>query len=60
MEVYTALVIVHVVLFAYWLGGDWGVYVNARYVADPQLPLDERRREPSPPHSGRRSTSPIS
>ena len=44
MNVYTVLVIVHVVLFAYWLGGDWGVYVNAKYVADPKLPLDERRR----------------
>lgn len=44
MNVYTVLVIVHVLLFAYWLGGDWGVYVNAKYVADPKLPLDERRR----------------
>lgn len=44
MDVYTVLVIVHVVLFAYWLGGDWGVYVNAKYVADAKLPLDERRR----------------
>ena len=34
MTAYTLLVIVHVLLFAYWLGADWGVYVNSRYVAD--------------------------
>lgn len=44
INAYTILVIVHVVLFAYWLGGDWGVYVNAKYVADAKLSLDERRR----------------
>jgi hypothetical protein len=33
-----------VILFAYWLGADWGVYVNSRYVADSHLSLDERRR----------------
>lgn len=44
MSAHTVLVIVHVVLFAYWLGGDWGVYVNAKYVADAKLPLEERRR----------------
>jgi hypothetical protein len=44
MTAYTLLVIVHVLLFAYWLGADWGVYVNSRYVADSRLSLDERRR----------------
>lgn len=44
INLYTILVIVHVVLFAYWLGGDWGVYVNAKYVADSKLPLAERIR----------------
>jgi hypothetical protein len=44
MSAYTILVIVHVLLFAYWLGADWGVYVNSRYVADAKLPLDERLR----------------
>ena len=44
MTAYTLLVIVHVLLFAYWLGADWGVYVNSRYVADSRLPFDERRR----------------
>lgn len=41
---YLLLVVVHVLLFAYWLGADWGVYVTARYVADPELSLEERRR----------------
>jgi len=41
---YLLLVVVHVLLFAYWLGADWGVYVTSRYVADPQLSLEERRR----------------
>lgn len=41
---YLLLVVVHVLLFAYWLGADWGVYVTSRYVADPKLSLDERRR----------------
>jgi hypothetical protein len=41
---YLLLVVVHVLLFAYWLGADWGVYVTSRYVADPKLSLEERRR----------------
>lgn len=44
MSGYTILVVVHVLLFAYWLGADWGVFVNSRYVADPLLSLEERRR----------------
>lgn len=42
--VYLLLVIAHVLLFAYWLGADWGVYVTSHYVADPALSLEERRR----------------
>lgn len=34
----------HVLAFAYWLGPDWGVYVNSSYVARADLPVDERRR----------------
>lgn len=41
---YLLLVVVHVLLFAYWLGADWGVYVTSRYVADAKLSLEERRR----------------
>lgn len=44
MTVHTVFVIVHVLLFAYWLGADWGVFVTSRYVANPELPMDERRR----------------
>lgn len=44
MDLPVLLVIVHVLLFAYWLGADWGVFVTARYVADPQLPVEERLR----------------
>lgn len=43
-ETYPLLVTLHIVLFAYWLGGDWGVYVCSKYIASPDLPLDERRR----------------
>jgi len=38
------LVFVHVVLFVYWLGPDWGVWVTSHYIAKPGLPIDERRR----------------
>ncbi len=38
------LVFVHVLLFAYWLAPDWGVYVNSAYVARADLPVTERRR----------------
>ena len=44
MTTYQLLVVAHILLFAYWLGADWGVYVNSHYVADPKLSLDERRR----------------
>lgn len=43
-SVYLLLVVAHVLLFAYWLGADWGVYVTSRYVADSRLSLEERRR----------------
>lgn len=43
-SVYPLLVVAHVLLFAYWLGADWGVYVTSRYVADSRLSLEERRR----------------
>ena len=43
-EIYPLLVTVHVVLFAYWLGGDFGVYICSRYIAKPDLPLAERER----------------
>lgn len=41
---YTLLVFLHVLLFAYWLGPDWGVYVSARRVANERLTREERLR----------------
>lgn len=39
---YTLLVFAHVLLFAYWLGPDWGVFVSARRVANEDLTRDQR------------------
>jgi len=41
---YDLLIYAHTVLFVYWLGGDLGVYLTAKYVANRNLPLDERFR----------------
>ena len=41
---YDILIYVHTVLFVYWLGGDLGVYLSAKFVADRKLSLDERFR----------------
>ena len=43
-EPYFLLVTLHVVLFAYWLGGDYGVFICSRYIARPNLSLEERQR----------------
>jgi hypothetical protein len=32
----------HVLLFAYWLGGDLGVYLKSKYVVDPSLSRESR------------------
>lgn len=44
MEHHMLLVYAHLLLFAYWLAPDWGVYVNSAYVARADLPIAERRR----------------
>jgi hypothetical protein len=41
---YSILDFLHVLLFAYWLGPDWGVFVNGRRVADESLSREERLR----------------
>ena len=38
------LLIIHITLMGYWLGGDLGVYLSANRVADASLNLDERLR----------------
>ena len=44
MALHDVLVFAHVILFVYWLGPDWGVWVTSHYIAKPGLPIDERRR----------------
>ncbi|MEZ5499679.1 MAG: hypothetical protein R3E77_09655 [Steroidobacteraceae bacterium] len=44
ISTYNALQYLHIVLFAYWLGGDLGVFLAARRVAQTDLTLDERLR----------------
>ena len=41
---YWPLVFLHLLAFAYWLGGDFGVYVTGGYVARADLPVAERLR----------------
>lgn len=43
-DFYRPLVFLHVLAFAYWLGGDFGVYVTGGFVARADLPLAERLR----------------
>lgn len=42
MQPYDILVWIHVVLFVYWLGPDWGVYVISPSIWDSKRPVDER------------------
>lgn len=44
MSTYIILDFLHVLLFAYWLGPDWGVFVCGRRVANPELSREERLR----------------
>lgn len=41
---YDILVYLHTLLFVYWLGGDLGVYLSAKFVADRKLSIEERFR----------------
>ncbi|MDX2221260.1 MAG: hypothetical protein SFV21_00850 [Rhodospirillaceae bacterium] len=44
IDAYLVLVFIHILLFVYWLGGDLGVYISSKYVADRRLSMDERFR----------------
>lgn len=44
IDPHTLLLYGHLVLFVYWLGPDWGVYVTTHYVCKAGLPIEERRR----------------
>jgi len=44
LNTYIILDFLHVLLFAYWLGPDWGVFVCGRRVANPELSREERLR----------------
>ncbi|MEU4171419.1 hypothetical protein AB0F46_31640 [Streptomyces sp. NPDC026665] len=37
-----AWILLHLLLFVFWLGGDLGVYVSSRYVLKPDLPFAAR------------------
>ena len=44
MDFHTFVLYGHLVLFVYWLGPDWGVYVTTHYICKPELAIEERRR----------------
>jgi len=42
MTPYEILLLIHLILFAYWLGGDLGVFYSAGFVVDPNLSRETR------------------
>jgi hypothetical protein len=42
VDLYDVLLLLHVLLFVYWLGADLAVLYSARYAADPALSLETR------------------
>lgn len=42
-DFYWLIVLLHLLLFVYWLGADIGVFYSARYVQDQSLSLESRR-----------------
>ncbi len=43
MSAYTAALVAHLLLFAYWLGGDLGVFYSSYVVGDPAKPVVARQ-----------------
>ncbi len=39
---FTVAVVLHIVLFVYWLGGDLGVYYSSRFIIKPELQPETR------------------
>ena len=42
MSAYEITLLIHIVLFCYWLGGDVGVFYSSKFVVDPSLSTDTR------------------
>jgi len=42
MSAYEITLLIHVILFCYWLGGDVGVFYSSKFVVDPTLSNDAR------------------
>jgi len=42
MSAHDALLLIHLILFAYWLGGDLGVFYSSGFVVNPELSRETR------------------
>lgn len=42
LSMFTVAIILHIVLFVYWLGGDLGVYYSSRFIIKPELQPETR------------------
>lgn len=42
MDAYQLTLLMHILLFCYWLGGDVGVFYSSKFVVDPSLSQDAR------------------
>src|ERR1700757_427545 len=40
---YVTLLLLHILIFVYWLGSDLGVFYSAGYLTDPKLSVETRR-----------------
>ena len=42
LSMFTVAIVLHIVLFVYWLGGDLGVYYSSRFIIKPDLQPETR------------------